>query len=50
MSKINVLQAIQELMKRSYAFRRQDILDGRFTLEKLFSTYPPLKHCDEVLK
>ena len=41
-------QVTKELMKRTFTFRRQDILDGAFTMETLFSTYPPLKHPDEV--
>ena len=42
------LQVTKELMKRTFPFRRQDILDGTFTMEVLFSTYPPLKYPEEV--
>jgi len=35
-------------MKRTFPYRRQDILDGTFTMEVLFSTYPPLKYPEEV--
>ena len=35
-------------MKRTFAFRRQDILDGTITMEDLFSIYPPLKYPEEV--
>ena len=36
-------------MKRTFAFRRQDLLEGTIiTTEDLFSIYPPLKYPDEV--
>lgn len=41
-------QVTKELMKRTLPFRYQDILDGTFTMEVLFSTYPPLKYPEEV--
>ena len=42
------IKVTQDLMKRTYAFRRRDILDGTITTEDLFSSYPPLKYCEEV--
>lgn len=41
-------QVTKELMKRTFPLRRQDVLDGTFTMEVLFSTYPPLKYPEEV--
>lgn len=41
-------QVTKELMKRTFPFRRQDILGGSFTMDLLFSTYPPLKDPEEV--
>lgn len=35
-------------MKRTYPFRRQDILAGGISMDELFTTYPPLKYPDEV--
>lgn len=39
-------QVTKELRKRTFLFRRQDILGGSFTMD-LFSTYPPLKDPEE---
>ena len=37
-------------MKRTYGFRRQDILDGAIATDDLFTIYPPLKDADEVVQ
>ena len=35
-------------MKRTYVFRRQDILEHSIGMADLFSNYPPLKDPEEV--
>ena len=35
-------------MKRTFGFRRQDVLDGKYTTESLFAVYPPMKSPNEV--
>ena len=35
-------------MKRTFAFRCQDLLEGTITTEDMFSSYPPLKYHEEV--
>lgn len=39
---------IQQLMKRTFTFRRMDILSNSLSLAEALERYPPLKKYDEV--
>ena len=41
-------QITKELMKRTYPKRRQEVLNGNVSIEKILQMYPALAHSDEV--
>lgn len=48
-SKINK-HAVADLMRRTFPIRRQKILEGIVSIDRLLHTYPPLKEFQQVFK
>ena len=43
-------QTVADLMKRTFALRREDILAHSYNLDELYEKYPFLQECEQVIK